>query len=80
MYVGLVGAVGKLVEVLRVLKRRVQGEENVERLYPGLMDGDVEEGAQEVDIRRKVAVEVSIGQALNFQKRFQLGRPLLQNK
>ena len=33
---------GELVEVLRVLEGRVQREQDVERLNPGLVDGDVQ--------------------------------------
>ena len=50
--------VRELVEVLRAPEGRVEREEDVERLDPRLVDGDVEQGAADVHVRRNVAVEV----------------------
>lgn len=64
-------------EVLRVSELQVEAEQQVQRLDPAAVDGDVEQAAHCVAILRQAALETGGRQLHAAQQLLQLGRPLL---
>ena len=64
----------------RVPECRVEREEDVQSLDPGLVHGDVDQGAADVDVGGQIAVELCRGYAGLLQDLLHLRRPLLHQK
>lgn len=68
---------GSVCEVLQVPGLQVEGEEQVQRLDPAAVDGDVQQAADDVHVLGGAAVQAGGGQLQASQQLLHLGGPLL---
>lgn len=64
-------------EVLRVSELQVEAEQQVQRLDPAVVDGDVQQAADDVGVLSQAALQAGRRQLQAAQQLLQLGRPLL---
>ena len=70
-------SLGSACEVLRVPELQVEAEQQVQRLDPAAVDGDVQQAADDVGVLGGAAVQAGRGKLQAAQLLLQLGRPLL---
>lgn len=63
--------------MLRVPELQVEAEQQVQRLDPAAVNGDVQQAADHVGVLGQAAAEAGGGQLQAAQQLLQLGRPLL---